>query len=132
MFTKISICLFLLRIVDSRKVRIAMHILIGFIITFTAVFVFLFIGICRPLKAYWDVGVDGTCFSNHQITGIVIAQGGEKHNLSGTYDSALTQLVFSVVTDIICAAFPVFFLRNLQVKTRTKVALCSLMGLGVM
>jgi len=57
-----------------------MYSLIGFTVLFTAVSVFLFIGVCRPLKAYWDVGVDGTCLSNHQIVSVVIAQGGEdKH-----------------------------------------------------
>ncbi len=45
---------------------------------------------------------------------------------------SLTRLVLSVISDLICAAFPVLFLRNLQIKMRTKVALCSLMGLGVM
>ena len=40
--------------------------------------------------------------------------------------------VLSAVTDLICAAFPVFFLRDLQVKFRVKLALCVLMGLGVM
>ncbi len=45
---------------------------------------------------------------------------------------SLTQLVLSIISDLICAAFPILFLRNLQIKMRTKVALCTLMGLGVM
>ena len=45
---------------------------------------------------------------------------------------SLTRLVLSIISDLICAAFPVLFLRNLQIKMRTKVALCVLMGLGVM
>ena len=45
---------------------------------------------------------------------------------------SLTRLVLSIISDLICAAFPVLFLRNLQIKKRTKVALCVLMGLGVM
>ena len=45
---------------------------------------------------------------------------------------SLTRLVLSIISDLICAAFPVLFLRNLQIKMRTKVALCALMGLGVM
>lgn len=109
-----------------------MYSLIGFTVIFTAVSVFLFIGICRPLKAYWDVGVDGTCLSNHQLVSIVIVQGGKDKHPVELRDLKLTNPVLSVITDLICAAFPVFFLRNLQVKTRTKVALCSLMGLGVM
>ena len=43
----------------------------------------------------------------------------------------LIDLVLSVVTDLICAAFPIIVLRNLQVKLSTKIGLCVLMGLGV-
>ena len=80
--TKVSICLFLLRIVDSRKVVRGMYVLIGFMVLFSSIFIFLFIGICRPLKAYWDVGVNGWCFSNPQVESIVIAQGGMTPALS--------------------------------------------------
>lgn len=76
MFTKISICLFLLRIVDSRKVRIAMYSLIGCLVLFTTIFVCLFLAICRPLKAYWNTGMDAVCLSDKQFENIIIAQGG--------------------------------------------------------
>ncbi|KAI4228422.1 MAG: hypothetical protein LQ349_006553 [Xanthoria aureola] len=114
MFTKISIALFLLRIVDSRKVRMAMYALIGCLVFFTTIFVCLFLGVCRPLKAYWNTGMDAVCLSDNVFKNIVIAQG-----------------VLSIITDLICAAFPVFFLRGLQVSLRTKIGLCLLMGLGL-
>ncbi|KAL9001092.1 MAG: hypothetical protein Q9188_005517 [Gyalolechia gomerana] len=114
MFTKISICLFLLRIVDSKNIRVAMHVLIGCLVLFTAVFTCLFLGICRPLKAHWNTGMDAICLSDNTVENIVIAQG-----------------VLSIITDLICAAFPIFFLRGLKIKLRTKMALCLLMGLGV-
>ncbi|KAL8920037.1 MAG: hypothetical protein Q9208_006492 [Pyrenodesmia sp. 3 TL-2023] len=78
MFTKISICLFLLRIVDGRKVRMAMHTLIGCLVLFTTVFTCLFLGICRPLKAYWNIGVESVCLSDKVVENILIAQGGSK------------------------------------------------------
>ena len=77
MFTKISICLFLLRIVDSRKIRIPIYALIGCLITFTTISVCLFLGVCRPLNAYWDVGVDEFCLSDHQLESVVFAQGSK-------------------------------------------------------
>ncbi len=86
--TKVSICLFLLRIVDSKRTRLAMYSTIVFTVLFTAVSVCLFLGVCRPLKAYWDVGVDGTCLSDNQVKNIVIAQGGLYHLLS-RYDDVL-------------------------------------------
>ena len=72
---KISICLFLLRIGYTKQVARAMYALIIYITLFTAVSVFLFLGVCRPLKAYWDVGVDGVCLSKHQVESVVLAQG---------------------------------------------------------
>ncbi|KAK4693819.1 hypothetical protein P7C71_g3651, partial [Lecanoromycetidae sp. Uapishka_2] len=43
----------------------------------------------------------------------------------------LAQGVFSIVTDFICAGFPVVLLWNAKLNIRTKVALNMLMGLGV-
>lgn len=111
---KISICLFLLRIVDTKHVVRGMYALISCITLFTAVSVFLFLGVCRPLRAYWDVGVNGVCLSDHQIESVVIAQG-----------------ILSVISDLILAALPAIFLRNLEIGLRTKVGLCLLMGLGI-
>ena len=39
--------------------------------------------------------------------------------------------VISIVTDFIGATFPIFLLWNVDIKLRSKVALCLLMGLGV-
>ena len=75
MFTKISICLFLLRIVDARKLRMGIYSLIGCLVFFTTVFTCLFLGICRPLKAHWNVGMQGVCLTDKMIENIVMAQG---------------------------------------------------------
>ena len=80
--TKISICLFLLRIIESRRMIKGMYVLIGFTALFSAVSFFIFIGVCRPLRAYWDVGVDGHCLSNTQIEATIIAQGSKSNALN--------------------------------------------------
>ncbi|KAL8626497.1 hypothetical protein Q9189_007810 [Teloschistes chrysophthalmus] len=113
MFTKISICLFLKRIKNDRTNRIFMYSLIAANVLVTAVICFLFLGMCRPLHAYWDVGVEGKCFSTHQVEAMVAAQGA-----------------FSVLSDLILATMPFFFLRNIQISLRTKILLCVLMGAG--
>lgn len=74
---KISICLFLLRISDARNVVRGMYAIIAFVTLFTLVVVFLFLGVCRPLRSHWTVGVDGVCLSKRQLESIVLAQGGE-------------------------------------------------------
>lgn len=131
---KISICLFLLRIVDSRRVVRGMYTMIGFVSLFTLVSICLFLGICRPLKSYWDIGVDGVCLSKHQVEMVVLAQGS-KHYPFYAFEHVIAHIdiaVLSTISDLVLAALPAIFLRNLQISFRTKVALCMLMGLGVM
>ena len=64
---------------DTRKIRTAMNVLIGCLVLFTTIFTCLFLGICRPLKAYWNTGVDAVCLSDNVVENIVIAQGGRLH-----------------------------------------------------
>lgn len=73
---KISICLFLLRIVNSKSVTRAVYWFIAAMTIFTMVTVFLLVGICRPLGAWWSTSVQGTCFSKKQFMNIIIAHGG--------------------------------------------------------
>ena len=40
-------------------------------------------------------------------------------------------LVLSFLTDFICAAFPIVLLRKLHIRRSSKIALCALMGLGI-
>ena len=43
----------------------------------------------------------------------------------------IAQCVFFFITDFICAASPIVLLRNLKIKKQSKIALCCLMGLGI-
>ena len=73
---KVSICLFLMRIVDAKPFRYALWGLIGFLVLFTSIFVFLFLGVCRPLAAYWRIEKSGDhCMSMLQVENITLAQG---------------------------------------------------------
>ena len=76
MLTKVSICMFLLRIVNTKMVRLGMYALMGAMVTFSMVCVFLFLGVCRPLGAYWSVSVQGVCFSKREVMNITVAHGG--------------------------------------------------------
>ena len=135
MFTKISICLFLLRIMVEKWLRRPVYTLIGVNVAFTATCVSLFWGICRPLNSYWTVGVDGKCLGKGQVERLIIAQGGRSssHAMRLGLLNVLTMcVVFSASIDLILASFPIIILRSLQISFRTKIALCLLMGLGVM
>ena len=111
---KISICLFLLRLSQFNKIKRILYGLIGFLIVTHLALFFLSVFQCSPADKVWNLGDSGKCFSPQMIMNILIAQG-----------------VLSIITDFICAAFPIVLLRNLKIKTQTKIALCSLMGLGI-
>ena len=74
---KISICLFLLRIVDTKKLRVVLWGMVGFLVLFTVVFVALFLAICSPMKAYWNVMPQARCMSDTQVEMITVGQGSE-------------------------------------------------------
>ncbi|KAK3176114.1 hypothetical protein OEA41_007436 [Lepraria neglecta] len=112
--SKISICLFLLRISKFERWRNFLFGLIGFIIITHTPLTILFLLQCIPLNKNWDTSVPGHCFSKPSVEVIIIIQG-----------------VISVITDFIGAAFPILLLLNAKLHLRTKIALDLLMGLGV-
>ena len=73
----------------------------------------LFLVQCRPMAAIWNPRVHGQCFSPHI-----------------TYLVGYIGFGLDALTDLICAAIPIFILRGLQMNKRTKIALCVLIGLG--
>ena len=111
---KISICLFLLRLSLFNKLKRILYGLIAFIIITHLALFFLNVFQCNPVNKVWNLGTPGKCFSQQQVMNIVIAQG-----------------TLSFITDFICAAFPILLLRNLNIRTQSKIGLCLLMGLGV-
>lgn len=112
--SKISICLFLMRLSKFDRLRRFLHVLIAFLILTHVPLTLLMIFQCRPVQKYWNQGLQGHCFPKTTVEKIIIAQG-----------------VISIVTDFIGATFPIFLLWNVDIKLRSKVALCLLMGLGI-
>ena len=52
---KVSVALFLLRIVGLRKwLKVSLYIVIGFQIVSTSAYVIVLFLLCRPIKANWD------------------------------------------------------------------------------
>ena len=74
--SKISICLFLLRLSLFKRLKYLLYGLIAFTaISHTTLF-FLIIFQCNPINKVWHMDIDGTCFSKETVEKIVIAQGG--------------------------------------------------------
>ncbi|KAL2040026.1 hypothetical protein N7G274_007429 [Stereocaulon virgatum] len=114
MFTKISICLFLMRIPTTKAfIRPLQAAVVGLIVS-NVVLTLLWIVQCRPLEGAWDKDLTSKCFSRGQLLRIIIAQA-----------------VISVVSDFAFAAVPILILWRVQMAFKSKIGLCILMGLGV-
>ena len=61
------------------------------------------------------MSVKGKCLSQRKMLNVIFAQA-----------------IISVVSDFGLAFYPILILWKLQMKTKNKVGLCFLMGLGVM
>lgn len=114
MFTKISICFFLLRIpVEKHFIRPIQGAIIVLVVT-NIVLTLLWILQCNPVSKAWDKQKSGTCFTNAQLQRIIMSQA-----------------LISIISDFMLALFPIVLLWKVQIATRIKAGLCFLMGLGL-
>lgn len=135
MWTKVSICLFLLRIPTSKALIRPLQAAIVFLILSNIILTLLWILQCLPIAAAWDKAIQGNCFSRGQKLRIIFAQAGMIWEYLAAYDSEVRHWrwkVISAASDFAFASYPILILWRIQMKTRTKVGLCCLMSLGVM
>ena len=127
--SKISICLFLLRLSQFSRLKNVLYGLIALIVVSHIPLFFAYVFQCNPIASNWDVSRPG-CFSKDAVESIIIVQGG------GTSKPIVLNFmidlvpVFSIFIDLMCAACPIALLRNTNLRTGTKIALSVLMGLG--
>ena len=115
MFTKISICLFLLRIpVEKHLIRPIQGAIIALIVS-NVVLTLLWIFQCNPIASVWNKQTPGSCFSDGQLQRIIISQA-----------------LVSIISDFVLALFPIVLLWKVQIAPRIKAGLCTLMALGLM
>lgn len=77
MWTKVSICLFLLRIPIRKIVVRPLQASIAILIVSNIILTLLWILQCHPVNAAWDGDVSGKCFSRGQLLRIVLAQASK-------------------------------------------------------
>lgn len=136
MWTKVSICLFLLRIPVTKWLIRPLQAALVVLVVSNVILTILWIVQCRPVAAAWDESLNGTCFSKDQLRSIVFAQAS-RFAVSGlrcrsSHADGPSCKVFSVISDFSFAAYPILMLWKVQIKWKTKVGLWCLMGLGVM
>ncbi|RAK89608.1 hypothetical protein BO79DRAFT_254357 [Aspergillus costaricaensis CBS 115574] len=110
--TKYSICLYILRIRNSSRLRWILGILMTPMTLITVAVVIVLSASCTPL---WSNEIPSKCVS-----------------VKGMYNVAYVQSSLTIVTDICLTSAPVIILRNVRIKRGKKVFICSLMSLGLL
>lgn len=75
--SKISICLFLLRLSKFNKLKRVLWGLIGFVVVTHLPLTILMIAQCDPVSRAWNTALTGKCFSKQMVKDVLIAQGGK-------------------------------------------------------
>ncbi|KAH6631390.1 hypothetical protein F5144DRAFT_216112 [Chaetomium tenue] len=112
--TKISITFFFRRVIVERVQKLILAI--ALILTVVSCLVFFFAGIfqCWPVSYFWDkYSQTGTCIPDRIVIALVMLFS-----------------VINIITDFTFALMPAWILSHLNMKRKTKLALCVLMGLG--
>ena len=81
MFTKISICLFLLRIPTAKALIRPLQAAVVVLVVSNIILTVLWIVQCRPVAGAWTKDPKATCFSRGQLLRIIIAQAGEYYTV---------------------------------------------------
>ncbi|KAL0765336.1 hypothetical protein CaCOL14_012085 [Colletotrichum acutatum] len=111
-FLKVSICLLILRIKDSKILKGLLHfIMAGVLITNFGVVIIL-IAECQPI-GFWR-GKSAVCWPTHIRIYFIYAT-----------------IAYSVLTDLICSLLPLVVIWNVKIPRRTKISVCCLIGLGL-
>lgn len=115
MFTKLSICFFLLRIPVEKIFIRPIQAMITILVVSNVVLTFVWLFQCTPVDGAWNKKKTARCFTDAQLQRIIISQA-----------------VISIVSDFMLALFPVVLLWKVQIAPRIKAGLCALMSLGLM
>lgn len=115
LLARVSLCLFLLRIVEGRRgYTIFLWCVIGISTATTISTILISLLGCRPIEKLWNKEAPGSCAPPRVTLILGIAQASA-----------------AVLGDWLVALFPILLLKNLNMARKTKAALIILMGLGV-
>ncbi|KAH6716812.1 hypothetical protein DL95DRAFT_518819 [Leptodontidium sp. 2 PMI_412] len=113
MALKASICIFLLRITVKKLHRWILYSVMAVTLLTGLVLSLVLLLQCRPLPYFWDKSLHGTCIDWQ----VIIAMSWLYSICAGTCDFTVGLL-------------PIFLVRNLQMKTRTKVLVAGILGIA--
>lgn len=111
LFTKFSICCYILRIRNDRQVRWALSILMVPMTLITIAIVIVLSMSCTPL---WSDSIPPVCVP-----------------VSGMYKTAYVQSALTIVVDLCLTSAPAIILWGVRIQRGRKLFICGLMSLGL-
>lgn len=130
-FPNVSIAISLNRLLAPSHIRCwALYSLVSLQCLIAAISCVLLFTQCTPVASLWDSTIPARCFPTGVMTGYSYFTGCKSCPLSrlGTRADRSVQPAFTAVTDIVLGIVPIAAFWKLQMKTKTKVGLCTMMG----
>ena len=87
---------------------------------------------CIPIQGFWDKSINARCISLLVIAKINEAHGGKKPTIAYFPAIAHPKTAFSVFMDILCVLLPIMVFRKVQMSWQDKLAVFTLLGLGLL
>lgn len=110
---KVSILLLILRIKDSRRLRIFLYIVMGGLAITNFGCILILLAECSPVSAYWTGQTDKCWPTKVRIYAIYFT------------------ISYSVLTDLLCSILPIVVVWNVRIPFKTKLAVGGLMSMGL-
>ena len=132
-FTKTSICLFLLRIFgkNNKIWRLGLYSIMAFSIATNLGSIAVIYPSCRPVQKLWNPLLPGKCWRSSAYIAIAEYNGGESIVNPKEKGTILRcHSAISIVSDWALASLPIVFMWNIQMGIKTKVGITALMGAG--
>jgi len=132
---KISICLFLLRLLGdavAKKRKFFLYVLMLVLFVYNVVDIITILVQCRPTSKIWNRKAQGSCWDPNVQDGFAYMQGGMSATVRPHWRHVDHSIALSAFSAFALSAFPVLVLKDLQLNLQTKIALCLLLGLGVL
>lgn len=130
--TKVSICLMIIRLTNSRRMTQAMWTFVGFLVVINLACFIVVTASCRPFQALWDFSIHGKCRSHTILFAFAWIQGGKFDPPLFWQRTNTLYKGFSIATDLLCTILPILVLWNVKITFRQKIAICGVMSLGLL
>ncbi|KAK1706712.1 integral membrane protein [Colletotrichum lupini] len=111
-FLKVSMCLLILRIKDTKVLKRLLHVIMAGVLITNFGVVIILIAECQPV-GFWR-GKSAVCWPTHIRIYFIYAT-----------------IAYSVLTDLICSLLPLVVIWNVKIPRQTKISVSCLMGLGL-